>query len=116
MMGWMAPLRHLSAKLLSDRNSSEWEPSMGKVTTIGLGTFHGCHIEHGLACLLVPSRVVQTTPRHGGRPPWTSKRFQLLTILPRIVPMSACVNARRVCVRTFPRAPVLNPSAVMEIS
>src|SRR5262244_2823456 len=36
MMGWMAPLRHLSAKLLSDRNSSEWEPSMGEVTTIGL--------------------------------------------------------------------------------
>jgi|SRR5215469_3644101 len=30
MMGWMAPLRHLSAKLLSDRNSSEWEPSMGE--------------------------------------------------------------------------------------
>src|SRR5262249_59454680 len=36
MMGWMAPLRHLSAKLLSDRNSSEWESSMGEVTTIGL--------------------------------------------------------------------------------
>src|SRR4030095_3605483 len=34
MMGWMAPLRHLSAKLLSDRISSEWEPSMGEVTTI----------------------------------------------------------------------------------
>jgi Transposase len=32
----MAPLRHLSAKLLSDRISSEWEPSMGEVTTIGL--------------------------------------------------------------------------------
>src|SRR5262249_60762396 len=29
-------LPHLSAKLLSDRNSSEWEPSMGEVTTIGL--------------------------------------------------------------------------------
>src|SRR5258706_15873606 len=39
-----------------------------------------------------------------------------LTILPRIVFMSACVNARRVCVRTFPRAPVLNPSAVMDVS
>jgi transposase len=32
----MAPLRHLSAKLLCDRISSEWEPSMGEVTTIGL--------------------------------------------------------------------------------
>jgi hypothetical protein len=30
--------------------------------------------------------------------------------------MSSCVNARRVCVRTFPRAPLLNPSAVTEIS
>ena len=37
MMGWMAPLRHLSAKLLSDRNSSEWEPSMGEDDRIGLG-------------------------------------------------------------------------------
>ena len=36
MMGWMAPLRHLSAKLLSDRISSEWEPSMSEITTIGL--------------------------------------------------------------------------------
>ena len=36
MMGWMAPLRHLSAKLLSDRISSEREPSMDEVTTIGL--------------------------------------------------------------------------------
>ena len=33
MMGWMAPLRHLSAKLLSDRNSSEREPSMGGIST-----------------------------------------------------------------------------------
>jgi hypothetical protein len=30
MMGWMAPFRHLSAKLLSDRISSEWEPSNGR--------------------------------------------------------------------------------------
>src|SRR5215510_2926454 len=36
VMGWMAPLRRLSAKLLSNRISSEWEPSMGEVTTIGL--------------------------------------------------------------------------------
>jgi hypothetical protein len=32
-MGWMALLGHLSAKLLCDRISSEWEPSMGEVTT-----------------------------------------------------------------------------------
>jgi transposase len=36
MMGWMAPLRHLSAKLLVDRISSKGEPSMGELTTIGL--------------------------------------------------------------------------------
>jgi hypothetical protein len=42
MMGWMAPLQHLSAKLLSDRISSEWEPSMGEVTTIGLDFSEAC--------------------------------------------------------------------------
>src|SRR5438128_5838912 len=48
MMGWMAPLRHLSAKLLSDRISSEWEPSMGEVTTIGLDLAgHGFQL-HGV--------------------------------------------------------------------
>src|SRR5262249_43338536 len=48
MMGWMAPLRHLSAKLLSDRNSSEWEPSMGEVTTIGLDLAkHGFQVHGG---------------------------------------------------------------------
>jgi hypothetical protein len=30
--------------------------------------------------------------------------------------MSASVNARSVCVRTFPGAPVLNPSAVIDVS
>src|SRR6201993_2745533 len=42
MMGWMAPLQHLSAKLLSDRIGSEWEPSMGEVTTIGLDFSEAC--------------------------------------------------------------------------
>jgi hypothetical protein len=46
----------------------------------------------------------------------TADRRQHATDNDGIVPMSACVNARRVCVRMFPRAPVLNPSAVMEIS
>jgi hypothetical protein len=36
MMGWMAPLRHVGAKLLDDRISSNREPSMGEITTIGL--------------------------------------------------------------------------------
>src|SRR6187401_1404788 len=48
MMGWMAPLRHLSAKLLSDRISSEWEPSMGEVTTIGLGLAKHVFQVHGV--------------------------------------------------------------------
>jgi hypothetical protein len=48
MMGWMAPLRHLSAKLLSDRISSEWEPSMGEVTTIGLDLAKHVFQVHGI--------------------------------------------------------------------
>src|SRR6516164_9653661 len=43
-----APLRHLSAKLLSDRNSSEWEPSMGEVTTIGLDLAKHVFQVHGV--------------------------------------------------------------------
>jgi transposase len=46
--GWMAPLRHLSAKLLSDRISSEWEPSMGEVTTIGLDLAKHVFQVHGV--------------------------------------------------------------------
>src|SRR5262249_6932739 len=48
VMGWMAPLRHLSAKLLSDRISSEWEPSMGEVTTIGLDLAKHVFQVHGV--------------------------------------------------------------------
>src|SRR5262249_32306375 len=48
MMGWMAPLRHLSAKLLSDRISSEWEPSMGEARTIGLDLAKHVFQVHGV--------------------------------------------------------------------
>jgi hypothetical protein len=48
MMGWMAPLRHLSAKLLSDRISSKWEPSMGEITTIGLDLAKHVFQVHGV--------------------------------------------------------------------
>src|SRR5262249_59577913 len=48
MMGWMAPLRHLSAKLLSDRISSEREPFMGEVTTIGLDLAKHVFQVHGV--------------------------------------------------------------------
>ena len=47
-MGWMAPLRHLSAKLLSDRISSKREPSMGEVTTIGLDLAKHVFQVHGV--------------------------------------------------------------------
>jgi transposase len=47
MMGWMAPLRHLSAKLL-ERISSNGEPSMGKVTTIGLDLAKHVFQVHGV--------------------------------------------------------------------
>ena len=37
MMGWMAPLRHLSAKVLVDRKPpANREPSMNEITTVGL--------------------------------------------------------------------------------
>src|SRR6201987_5813922 len=48
MMGWMAPLRHLSAKLLSDRISSNGEPSMGEVRTIGLDLAKHVFQVHGV--------------------------------------------------------------------
>ncbi len=54
MMGWMAPLRHLSAKLLSDRISSKWEPSMGEVTTIGLDLAKHVFQVHGAAGAEIP--------------------------------------------------------------
>ena len=48
MMGWMAPLRRLSAKLLVDRISSNGEPSMGEVTTIGLDLAKHVFQVHGV--------------------------------------------------------------------
>ena len=37
MMGWMAPLRHLGAKVLVGRvPPANREPSMNEVTTVGL--------------------------------------------------------------------------------
>jgi hypothetical protein len=35
-MGWMAPLRHLGAKVLVGQNqSADKEPSMNEITTVG---------------------------------------------------------------------------------
>jgi hypothetical protein len=46
--GWMAPLRHLTAKLLSHRFSSELEPSTGELTTIGLDLAQHVFQMHGV--------------------------------------------------------------------
>jgi transposase len=49
MMGWMAPLRHLRAKLLSDRDSAaNEEPFMGEVTTVGLDLAKHVFQVHGV--------------------------------------------------------------------
>jgi transposase len=63
-----------SAKLLSDRNSSEWEPSMGEVTTIGLDLakhvfqVHGVDAE-GTAVLRKQLRRAQVLAFFGRLPP-----------------------------------------------
>ena len=49
MMGWMAPLRHLGAKLLVGRESAaNREPSMGEITTIGLDLAKHVFQVHGV--------------------------------------------------------------------
>jgi transposase len=48
-MGWMAPLRHLGAKLLSDiESAANGEPSMGEITTIGLDLAKHVFQVHGV--------------------------------------------------------------------
>src|SRR3954469_17793888 len=49
MMGWMAPLRHLGAKLLSDHESAaNGRPSMGEIRTIGLDLAKHVFQVHGV--------------------------------------------------------------------
>ena len=48
LMGWMAPLRHLSAKLLVERISSNGEPCMGELTTIALDLAKHVFQVHGV--------------------------------------------------------------------
>ena len=43
MMGWMAPLRHLGAKVLVGREPpANREPSMNEITTVGLDLAKTC--------------------------------------------------------------------------
>ncbi len=49
MMGWMAPLRHLSAKVLVDRKPpANREPSMNEITTVGLDLAKHVFQVHGV--------------------------------------------------------------------
>ena len=47
MMGWMAPLRHRRAKLVS-KSHQEREPSMSEITTIGLDLAKHVFQVHGI--------------------------------------------------------------------
>src|ERR1700752_4217896 len=49
MMGWMAPLRHLSARMLVARKPpANREPSMSEITTIGLDLAKHVFQVHGI--------------------------------------------------------------------
>ena len=49
MMGWMAPLRHLGAKVLVGQNQpANREPSMNEITTIGLDLAKHVFQVHGV--------------------------------------------------------------------
>ena len=85
-MGWMAPLRHLSAKLLCDRESAaNREPSMGEITTIGLDLAKHVFQVHGVDA--EGTTVVRKQLRRGQVLAFFSK-------LPRcMVGMEACATA-----------------------
>src|SRR5258708_3293835 len=46
-MGWMAPSRHLSAKMVVVEDHQEWEPSMNEIRTIGLDLAKNVFQVHG---------------------------------------------------------------------
>jgi hypothetical protein len=49
MMGWMAPLRHLGAKMLAGRRpAANGKPSMGEITTIGVDLAKHVFQVHGV--------------------------------------------------------------------
>jgi hypothetical protein len=49
MMGWMAPLRHLGAKMLAGRRpAANGEPSMGEITIIGVDLAKHVFQVHGV--------------------------------------------------------------------
>jgi transposase len=73
MMGWMAPLRHLSAKLLVERISSNGEPSMGELTTIGLDLAKLVFQVHGVdaeGATVLRKQLRQTYDLEGSQGRW----------------------------------------------
>ena len=49
MMGWMAPLRHLGAKVLvGEKPPADREPSMNEITTVGLDLAKNVFQVHGV--------------------------------------------------------------------
>jgi transposase len=86
VMGWMAPLRHLGAKLLSDRESAaNWEPSMSEITTIGLDLAKHVFQVHGVDA--EGAMVLRKQLRRG-------QVLSFFSRLPRcVVGMEACATA-----------------------
>src|SRR3954469_1875774 len=86
MMGWVAPLRHLGAKVLVGRESpANREPSMNEITTVGLDLAKNVFQVHGVDA---EGTTVLRKPL---------RRAQLLAFfsqLPRcLVGMEACATA-----------------------
>ena len=86
MMGWMAPLRHLSAKVLVDRKPpANREPSMNEITTVGLDLAKHVFQVHGVDA--EGTTVLRKQLRRG-------QVLAFFSRLPRcLVGMEACATA-----------------------
>ena len=86
MMGWMAPLRHLSARMVVDRRSpANREPSMSEITTIGLDLAKHVFQVHGVDA--AGRRLLRKQLRR-------SQVLAFFSRLPRcLVGMEACATA-----------------------
>ena len=85
-MGWMAPLRHLSAKVLVDRKPpANREPSMNEITTVGLDLAKNVFQVHGVDA--EGTTVLRKQLRRG-------QVLAFFSRLPRcLVGMEACATA-----------------------
>src|SRR5277367_4101767 len=86
MMGWMAPLRHLGAKMLVGRRPpANREPSMGEITTIGVDLAKQVFQVHGVDA--EGAVVLRKQVRRG-------QVLALFSRLPRcVVGMEACATS-----------------------